>query len=133
VPGAPILPGMISTSLSVPLDSACCGAPTAGFASTLTAASTQLTPRTNQVDFGVAKRLKFGRVRFDPRLDMFNVFNSHAYYSVVSSVFSPTVGPSGTLAPAVPANAAGTNYTAYHQPARFLQGRIFKLGFNASW
>jgi len=133
VPGNLIDPNMISTSISVPLDAACCGAPTAGFASTLTTAGTQLTPRTNQVDFGVAKRLKFGRVRFDPRVDLFNAFNSDDYYAVVSSVFSPTLGPNGVSAPAVPANAAGTNYTAYHQPARFLQGRIVKIGFNASW
>jgi len=96
-------------------------------------AGVTLTPRTNQFDFGISKRIKIGRLRFDPRLDMFNAFNSYAYYSVVSTVFTPTVGPSGPLAPAVPANAAGTNYTAYHQPGRFLQGRIFKIGFNASW
>jgi len=120
VPGQVINPNIVSTSVSVPLD------PT----------GVTLTPRTNQVDFGVAKRLKFGRVRFDPRIDLFNAFNSYAYYSVVSTSFSPVKDASQAnpaLSPALPANAAGTQYTAYHQPARFLQGRILKIGFNASW
>jgi hypothetical protein len=117
VVGAAINPNLVSSSVSVPLD----------------ATGTQLTPRTNQVDIGIAKRLKFGRVRFDPRIDLFNAFNSDDYYSVVSTVFSPTVGPNGSLAPAIPAKASHSDFTAYHQPARFLQGRIVKIGFNASW
>jgi hypothetical protein len=117
VVGALIDPNMISTSISVPLD------PT----------GVTLTPRTNQVDFGLAKRLKFGRVRFDPRVDLFNALNSDAYYSVTSTSFSPIVGSAGVNGPAVGSLAAGTQFTAYHQPARFLQGRIVKLGFNMSW
>src|SRR5262249_61602769 len=42
------------------------------------------TPRTNQVDFGLAKRMKFGRLRIDPKIDLFNALNSDDYYSVTS-------------------------------------------------
>ena len=99
----------------------------------LNAAGTQLTPRTNQVDFGISKRLKFGRIRIDPKIDLFNALNSDDYYSVVSTSFSPIVGPGGVNAPASPSLVGGTQPTSYHQPARFLQGRIVKIGFNASW
>jgi hypothetical protein len=117
VVGAKIDPNMIATSLSVPLDPL----------------GSTLTPRTNQLDFGLAKRMKFGRVRFEPRVDLFNALNSDDYYSVVSTSFSPIVGPAGVNGPAVGSLASGTNFTAYHQPGRFLQGRIVKLGFNMSW
>jgi hypothetical protein len=95
-----------------------------------------LTPRTNQVDFGLSKRLTFGRLRFDPRIDVFNVLNSNDYYSVRSTTFSPILNPNApnpTQSPALPALAAGTNYTNYLAPARFLQGRILKIGFNITW
>jgi hypothetical protein len=119
-PGALIYPSMIGTSASVPLDPA----------------GVTLTPRTNQVDFGIEKRLKFGRLRFDPRIDLFNAFNSDAYYAVVSTSFSPilnTAAADPAHSAALPSLASGTKFTAYHQPARFLQGRILKLGFNLSW
>jgi hypothetical protein len=115
--GAVIDAAMVNTSTSVPLD------PT----------GVTNTPRTNQLDFGLAKRMKFGRIRFDPRIDLFNSLNSDAYYSVTSTALSPIVGPAGVNGPAIGSPAAGTQYTAYHQPARFLQGRIVKLGFNMSW
>jgi hypothetical protein len=117
--GAPINPNLVSSSVSVPLS----------------ASGTDLTPRTNQLDFGLAKRLKFGRIRIDPKIDLFNALNSDDYYSVVSTSFSPAKIAAGqpTNVPATPSLAAGTNYTSFHQPARFLQGRIVKIGFNASW
>ena len=117
VVGKPIAPNLVSSSVSVPLD----------------ATGVTNTPRTNQLDFGVAKRLKIGRLRLDPKIDLFNALNSDDYYAVVSSSFAPIVGPNGVNAPALPSLAGGTQYTAYHQPARFLQGRIVRLGFNASW
>ena len=46
-------------------------------------------PRNNELDFGIAKRLKFGRIRIDPKVDMFNALNSDDYYSVTSTAFSP--------------------------------------------
>jgi hypothetical protein len=102
----------------------------------LDAPLTELTPRTNQVDFGLSKRLTFGRLRVDPRIDVFNVLNSNDYYSVRSTTFSPILNPNApnpTQSPALPALAAGTNYTNYLAPARFLQGRILKIGFNVTW
>lgn len=50
-----------------------------------------------------------------------------------STSFSPIVGPAGVNGPALPSLAAGTNYTNYRSPARFLQARILKLGFNLTW
>jgi hypothetical protein len=99
----------------------------------LDAPSTTLTPRTNQVDLGLSKRLKIGRFRFDPKIDLFNALNSSDYYSVRSTSFSPVVGPDGITGRAQPSLASGTNYTNYRAPARFLQGRIVKLGFNLMW
>ena len=117
VVGAPIYPGLIMPSATINLNPA----------------NTQLTPRTNEIDFGVAKRVKIGRVRLDPRIDLFNALNSSDYYSVRSTVFSPIVGPGGTSASALPSLAAGTNYSFYNQPARFLDGRIVRIGFNITW
>jgi hypothetical protein len=102
----------------------------------LTAPATTLTPRTNQVDFGLSKRVTFGRLRVDPRVDLFNLLNSNDYYSVRSTSFSPILdssSPDPTHSPALPALAAGTSYTNYLAPARFLQGRILKIGFNVTW
>jgi hypothetical protein len=92
-----------------------------------------LTARTNQLDLGVSKRISFHGFRFDPKIDLFNALNSSDYYSVRSTSFSPIVGPAGVTGPALPSLAAGTNYTNYRAPARFLQGRILKLGFNLTW
>ena len=120
VVGGLINPNIVSTSVSVPLDPA----------------GVTLTPRTNQVDLGLAKRLKFGRIHFDPRIDLFNALNSDDYYAVTSTAFAPIKDPTSadpTHSPAAPSLASGTLFTAYRQPSRFLQGRIFKLGFNMSW
>jgi len=95
-----------------------------------------LTPRTNQVDFGVSKRIKIGRLRFDPKIDLFNALNSNDYYSVRSTTFSPILDTSAadpTHAPALPSLAAGSNYTNFRTPARFLQRRLIRLGFNLAW
>jgi hypothetical protein len=114
-------------------------APTA-VASTVTAnltpSNVELTPRNNQVDFGIAKRMKFGRVRVDPKVDLFNALNSDDYYSVVSSNFIPVLDANAadpTHSAAKPANAAGTQFTSFRQPARFLQGRIVRIGANITW
>ena len=122
VVGARVAPAQVSTTLSVPLDPS----------------NVTQTPRTNQVDFGIAKRLKIGRLRIDPKIDMFNALNSHDYYAVTSSAFSPILDPNlpaatAVTSPAVPSNATGTNFPSYHQPSRFLQGRIFRLGASITW
>jgi len=113
-------------------------APTAlnSISATLDPSGTTLTPRTNQVDFGIAKRLKFGRIRIDPKIDMFNALNSDDYYSVTSTTFSPILNPNvanNTTAPAIPNNATGTQFPSFRQPSRFLQGRIFRIGANITW
>src|SRR5207244_10149691 len=43
----------------------------------------QLTPRINQVDFSVGKRITLGHVRFDPKIDLFNALNSDDYFTVL--------------------------------------------------
>jgi hypothetical protein len=94
------------------------------------------TPRTNQLDFGLAKRIKLGRLRVDPKIDLFNALNSNDYYSVVSSTFSPilnTAAADPTHSPALPSLAGGVSPTTFHQPSRFLQGRIVRLGLNVTW
>jgi hypothetical protein len=120
VVGAKIFPALISSSVSVTLD----------------APNTTLTPRTNEIDFGLQKRLKFGRLHVDPRADIFNALNSSAFYTVRATAFSPILNTSvanPTLSPALPSLAAGTSYTNYRAPTRFLDGRVLRLGFNITW
>jgi hypothetical protein len=107
----------ITSSISVPLD----------------AAGTTLTPRTNQVDVGLAKRIMLGRLRVDPKIDLFNAFNSAAYFTVRSTVFSPVVGPGGTSGPAIAAPVTGSSYTNFRAPGSVLQGRIVRVGANVTW
>jgi hypothetical protein len=111
VVGARVVPTMNSASFSVPL------APP----------DTEQTPRLNQVDFSLSKRLTIGRFKFDPKIDVFNAFNSSDYFTVRSTTFSPTavagvsaLGPGGTPA-------------AYLAPGSILQGRLIRLGANISW
>jgi len=99
----------------------------------LNPSNTQLTPRTNEIDFGLAKLVRIGRVRINPRVDLFNALNSSDFYSVRTTVFSPIVGAAGVTGPAAPSLAAGTNYTFYNQPAHILDGRIVRIGFNITW
>ncbi len=91
--GALVVPGMISTSLNVPL----------------IAPSTELTPRLTQVDFSIGKKFAFERWSVTPKLDMFNAFNSSAYYTVKTLSYSTAAG------------------AAYNQPGNTLQGRIFRI------
>ena len=114
---AKINPTQVSSSISVPLDPA----------------GTTLTPRTNQLDVGVAKRLTFGHVRVDPKIDFFNALNSSAYFTVRSTAFSPIVGPDGTSSPALPAPATGSSFTNFRAPGSVLQGRIVRVGANVTW
>jgi hypothetical protein len=117
-PNTIIVPGQVATTLTATLDPA----------------NTTLTPRNNQVDFGIAKRMKFGRLRVDPKIDLFNALNSDDYYSVTTATFSPIVNPAAadpTHSPALPALTNG--FATYRQPSRFLQGRIMRLGANITW
>ena len=97
--GAFVIPGMNQSMLNVPL------IPT----------GTELTPRINQVDFSVGKRFALERLRIEPKIDLFNAFNSSDYYTVRTLVYSTAVG------------------ATYKQPGSILQGRIVRLGAVVSW
>jgi hypothetical protein len=99
VVGALVIPGMNQATLNVPL------IPT----------GTELTPRLNQVDFSLGKRFTFERIRFEPKIDLFNAFNSSDYYTVRSMVYSTATG------------------ATYKQPGSILQGRIVRLGGVVNW
>jgi len=97
--GALVIPGMNQASLNVPL------IPT----------GSELTPRINQVDFSVGKRFALERFRIEPKIDLFNAFNSSDYYTVRTMVYSTAVG------------------ATYKQPGSILQGRIVRLGAVLNW
>jgi hypothetical protein len=88
-----VVPAMNQASINVPL----------------VAPGTELTPRITQVDFSIAKRLAFERIRFSPKIDIFNAFNSSAYYSVRSLTYSTASG------------------ATYKLPENILRGRILRL------
>jgi hypothetical protein len=109
--GALVVPGMNSATFSVPL----------------IAPGTENTPRINQLDLAVSKRISLGRLRVEPKLDVFNVLNSSDYFSVRSTTFSPTA------VPGVPALGAGGAPTAYLAPASILQGRLARVSVTLNW
>src|SRR5262249_47111343 len=75
--GAVVVPGQVSTTLSFPLDPP----------------NTFFRPRINEVDLGLTKRIKIGRVRIDPKLDLFNLLNADTPLSTVSTTLSPILNP----------------------------------------
>jgi hypothetical protein len=99
VVGAPVIPGMTQSLLNIPL----------------IAPGTELTPRLNQVDFSFGKRFVFERLRIDPKVDLFNAFNSSDYYSVRSLVYSTAPG------------------ATYMLPQNTLLGRIVRFGLVVNW
>ncbi|HZT75580.1 MAG TPA: carboxypeptidase regulatory-like domain-containing protein [Vicinamibacterales bacterium] len=101
--GALVAPGLI-TAAAVPLY----------------APGTELMPRLNQVDFSVAKRVKAGRFSFDPKLDIFNAFNSSAYFTTKTNSFTATATP-------------GVSAGAYLWPGSILQGRLLRIGVVMNW
>ena len=107
--GAAVVPGLLST-LSVPL----------------IAPGTEQTPRLNQVDFSIAKRITIGRYKFDPKIDLFNALNTDGYFSVRSTTFSPI---------AAGATATGLNGSggSYLLPSSIIQGRILRIGLVVNW
>ena len=104
VVGALMAPGLVSSSLLVPL------APP----------GVELTPRLNQVDFSLAKRITFRGIRFDPKVDLFNAFNSSDYFSVRTTSFTPTA-------------TAGTSAGTYMFPGSILQGRLLRVAAVINW
>jgi hypothetical protein len=109
--GALIVPGMNSASFSVPL----------------IAPQTEYTPRIKQLDLAVSKRIIVGRMKFDPKIDIFNLLNSSDYFTVRTTTFSPT------SVPGVSALGAGGTPAAYLAPSSILQGRLVRIGANVSW
>jgi hypothetical protein len=93
VVGALVVPGMNMSSMNVPL----------------VAPGTELTPRITQVDLSVGKKFSLERWTVTPKLDMFNAFNSSAYYTVRSMTYSTAAG------------------ATYKLPGSILQGRILRL------
>jgi hypothetical protein len=109
--GALIVPGMNSASFSVPL----------------IAPQTEYTSRVNQLDVAVSKRIIVGRLKFDPKIDVFNVLNSSDYFTVRTTTFTPT------SVPGVSALGPGGTPAAYLAPSSILQGRLVRIGANVSW
>ena len=102
--GALVAPGLVSSSLSVPL----------------VAPGVEMTPRVNTVDFSVAKRITVGRFRVDPKIDIFNLLNSDDYFTVRTTSFTPTT-------------AAGVSGGTYLLPGSIVQGRLLRLGAVVNW
>ena len=95
-PGALVVPGFIGASASV----------------SLVAPEVEYTPRINQVDFSVSKRIQFGTLTILPKMDVFNAFNSDDYTAVVSTQFGAAT---------------------YMRPSVVLQGRIIRIGADVRW
>jgi hypothetical protein len=109
VVGALIAPGMLS-SLTVPI------APP----------GTVLTPRTNQVDLSIGKRVTLGRLKIEPKLDVFNALNTDAYFTVRSTTFTPIA------AGVTPTGLQGSG-GSFLQPGSIIQGRILRLAAVVNW
>ncbi len=110
VVGALVAPGLVASSLSVPL----------------VASGILQTPRMNQLDVSVAKRITIGRLKIDPKIDIFNALNTDAYFSVKSTTFTPI---------AAGATATGLNGSggSYLLPASIIQGRLLRIGAVVNW
>ena len=104
--GAPVIPGMVLGSLTIPL------AP----------AGTEIfLPRMNQLDIGVKKTFRAGSVSWEPRLDVFNVLNADTEVTYRSTQFnSPVYLLPGTTSP-----LAGT--------AGILVARMPRLSLQVRW
>jgi len=103
VVGALVAPGLIS-SASVPL----------------VPPGTEQMPRLNQVDFSIAKRVNIGGLTLDPKIDLFNAFNSSAYFTTRTNSFTSTA-------------TAGVSAGAYLWPGSILQGRLLRVAAVVNW
>jgi hypothetical protein len=98
-PGALVLPALAASGV-------------ANIQVPLVAPETEYTPRINQVDLSVSKRVEFGRIRALPKVDFFNLLNSDDYSSVSTMQFGAA---------------------AYNRPSVILQGRIIRVGVDVNW
>jgi hypothetical protein len=109
--GAKVVPGtLFSASLPVPL----------------IAPGTEMTPRVNQFDVSVSKRITVRNFKLDPKIDLFNALNSDDYYSVRTTTFTPVSNP----ALATGFNGSGGSYL---QPQSILQGRLLRIAVVVNW
>ena len=99
----------------------------ASFSVPIVAPGTEQTARINQLDLAVSKRIKIGRLRFEPKADLFNALNSSDYFTVRSTTFQPTA------VAGVSALGPGGTPTAYLAPSSILQGRLLRIGANVTW
>ncbi len=104
VVGAQVAPGLVSSFLSAPL----------------VAPGVEQTPRTNQVDLSISKRLTIGRLKIDPKLDIFNALNSDSWFSVRATAYTATA-------------VAGVSGGTYMLPGSIIQGRLLRLGAVVNW
>ena len=104
VVGARVIPGQLTGSISVPL----------------VAPGTEMTPRVNQLDLSISKRIIYHGFRIDPKLDVFNALNSDDYYTVRSTTYGPTA-------------TAGVSSGTYMLPGSILQGRLLRIGAVVNW
>ena len=109
VVGALIAPGALS-SLTVPLDKP----------------NTLLTPRLNQLDLSIAKRITVGHFRIDPKLDVFNALNSDDFFTVRSTTYTLTATGA---APSAVNGSSGS----YLLPGSIIQGRLLRIAAVVNW
>lgn len=95
-PGELVIPNLSLVNLNVPLY----------------APQTEYTPRINQFDFALSRVVRIGNWRINPKLDIFNAFNSDDYTAVSNMQYGAAT---------------------YQQPSVILQGRIIRLGAEVNW
>ncbi|HMD33878.1 MAG TPA: hypothetical protein VKH42_02870, partial [Vicinamibacterales bacterium] len=100
---ANILPGALS-SFTVPL----------------IAPGTEQMPRINQIDLSIAKRFLVRGVKIDPKIDVFNLFNSDGYFTTKTNTFTPSA-------------TAGVSQGSYLYPASIVQGRLLRIAAVVNW
>ena len=94
--GSVIVPGLTQASLNVLLN----------------APQTEYAPRLNQFDFSASKTFRHNSMSVNPKLDVFNAFNSDAYTGVSSMQFGAAT---------------------YKRPSTILQARIIRVGIDIKW
>ena len=92
----------------------------------LTLPNTVLTPRTNQLDLSIAKRITVGHFRIDPKVDVFNALNSSDYFTARSTTYTLTA------AGAAPSARDGSS-GSYLLPGSIIQGRLLRIAAVVNW
>ncbi len=88
--------------------------------------NTVLTPRLNQLDLSVGKRIAIGHFRFEPKLDIFNALNSSDYFTARSTTYTLTaVGATPT--------AVNGSSGSYLLPGSIIQGRLLRIAAVVNW